>query len=165
MTAQTLTSSLEAQQIDTMNRAIADLEFHPHYLTRVANQPLTPNGLAFRVQAAFGNGELYDTRYTATDDLHLVFLADPSIPPHLVRQALQTVALDRIVAETINAESAMAAERHFQGQAGGLCPELRRIPRGCPVRDVQDAYVAIVRRLIKTPGYRDQIGDELTDVF
>lgn len=116
----------EAQQIATMEQALATASFHQHYLTRVVYQSLTLDGLALRVQEAFGNGALYDHRYSHASGDYLVFLPNPSIPSDLVRQALQTVGVDRVVSETINAESVLAAENHFQGQKFGVCPEARR---------------------------------------
>lgn len=158
-------SPAEARQIASMEQAIATAPFHQHYLTHVVYRPLTIDGLADRVQEAFGNGKLYDKRYSRAAGDYLVFLADQSIPSDLVRQALQTVGVDRIVNETISAESVLAAERHFQGQKWGFCPELWDIPQGCPVESVQAAHVAIVRGLLEIPGYRDQIGAELPELF
>ena len=158
-------SPAEARQIASMEQAFAAASFHQHYLTRVVYQPLTLDGLALRVQEAFGNGALYDHRYSRGAGDNLVFLPDPSIPSDLVRQALQTVGVDRVISETINAESALAAEHHFQGRKFGFCPELRDIPQGSPVSAVQAAHVAITRRLLEIPGYRDQIGAELLETF
>ena len=157
------TETLEARQLSVMNYAFAAAPFHQHYLTRVVSQPLTLEGLAMRVQEAFGLGELYDKRYTPDDGKFLVFLLDMSIPSDLVRQALQTVALDRVVAESIRAESALAADRHLGGDP--VCRQLDYIPRGCRTRDVQAAYIEILNEILQTPGYRDQVGAEFTELF
>ncbi len=158
MTTAALTTNAKAIQIAAMEDTFATAPLSQNYLARAAYQPLNSFGLAVRVQDAFGHGNLY--RESGSD---LVFVADPSIPSHLVREALQTVALDRIVDESIHAESALVADRHL---AGDLVPaELRHIPRGCLTRDVQAAYLSILRGVLETPGYRDEVGDELPELF
>lgn len=154
----TLASHTAAHQMAAMEDAFATAPLRQHYLTRMASQPLSAVGLAIRVQDAFGHGHLY-----RKDGSELVFLPDPSILSHLVREALQTVALDRIVDESIRAESALVADRHLAGDP--VCPELRHIPRGCLPRDVQAAYLSILRGVLETPGYRDEVGDELPELF
>jgi hypothetical protein len=154
------TEALETtrERVAAMNLAFATAPLSQNYLARVAYQPLSAFGLAVRVQDAFGHGNLY--KVSGTD---LVFVPDPSIPSRLVREALQTVALDRIVDESIRAESALVADRHLAGDP--VCAELRHIPRGCLTRDVQAAYVSILRGVLETPGYRDEVGDELPELF
>lgn len=168
MTSDNPTSdTLEARQLSVMNQAFATAPFHQHYLSRVAYRPLTLDGLSLRVQEAFGNGALYDHRWHRQEaEEFLVFLPDQSIPSHLVRQSLQTVALDRVVAETIRAESVLAAKNYCQSARWGFAPELRRIAQTSPtVETVQAAHVAITRGLTEIPGYRDQVGVGLMDQF
>lgn len=149
---------VEPREVRKMKHAFETTPLRQHYLSRVVYQHLDVNGLAVRVQDAFGLGHLY-----SKIGAELVFLPERSIPSHLVREALQTTALDRIVAEAIYAESALAADRHLAGDP--VCPELRYIPQGCLTQDVQAAYLAILRGVLKTPGYRDQVGNELSELF
>lgn len=162
MTLATLTAEPEAAQLTAMKHKFATAPLHQHYFTRVVSQPLTLDGLAFRVQEAFGNGELYNKPYTAGGNI-LVYLPEPSIPSHLIREALQTVALDRVVAEAVSKESLLAAERHYAGNP--VCEELKHIPRGSLERDVSDRYLEILQGLLEIPGYRDQVGAELLELF
>lgn len=158
MTTALITASSEAAQLDRMKNAFETTSLRQYYLNRVVYQHLDVNGLAVRVQDAFGLGHLY-----SKIGAELVFLPERSIPSHLVREALQTTALDRVVAEAIYAESALAADRHLAGDP--VCPELRYIPQGCLARDVQAAYLSILRGVLETPGYRDQVGEELSELF
>lgn len=158
MATATITASSEAIQTAAMKHAFATTPLPPHYLSRVVYQPLNAFGLAVRVKDALGDGILY--RNAGTE---FVFIPDPSIPSHLVREALQTVALDRVVAEAIYAESALAADHHLAGDP--VCKDLSYIPRGCLTRDVQAAYLSILRGVIETPGYREQVGAELPELF
>lgn len=158
MATATITTSSEAAQLDKMKHAFETAPLSQNYLARVVYQHLDAFGLAVRVQDAFGLGHLYKM---SGDDL--VFIPDPSIPSCLVREALQTVALDRIVAEAVASESALAAERHYDGLP--VCPELKFIPQGCRTKDVRDAYLAILRGVLEAPGYRDVVGNELTELF
>lgn len=162
MTLATLTAEPEAAQLTAMKHTFATAPLHQHYFTRVVSQPLNLDGLAFRVQEAFGNGELYNNPFTADGNV-LVYLPEPSIPSQFVREALQTVALDRVVAEAVRAESFLAAERHLAGDP--VCEELRHIPRGCLARDVRGRYLEILRGLLEIPDYRDQVGEALPELF
>lgn len=154
---QTIASHAEAQ-VAAMKQAFATAPLSQNYLPRVVYQPLNAFGLAERVQEAFGHGNLYIKR-----GADLVFMPDPSIPSHLVREALQTVALDRVVAECIYTESLFAADRHSSGLP--VCPELRYIPEGCRATDVRDAYLAILQDVLQDPDYRQEIGAELPELF
>lgn len=158
MTTATLAPSAEATKTAAMHRAFATAPLSQNYLSRMASQPLSTFGLAVRVQDAFGHGHLY--RQSGSG---LVFLPDPSIPSCLVQEALQTVALDRIVDESVRAESALVADRHLAGDP--VCAELRHIPRGCLTRDVQAAYLSTLAGVTETPGYRDEVGNELPELF
>lgn len=158
MATATITVSSEAAQLEKMKNAFATMPLSQYYLSRVVYQHLNVAGLAERVQDAFGLGNLYSKL-----GAELVFLPERCIPSHLVREALQTTALDRVVAEAIYAESALAADRHLAGDP--VCPELRYIPQGCLARDVKTAYLSILRGVLETPGYRDQVGAELSELF
>jgi hypothetical protein len=154
---QTIASHVEAQVV-AMKQAFATAPLSQNYLTRVVYQPLNAFGLAVRVQDAFGHGHLYAKLSSA-----LVFLPDASIPSHLVLEALQTVALDRVVTEAIYSESGIAADRHLVGLP--ICRELHYIPQGCRTSEVRDAYLSILRGVLEDPGYRDQVGEELPELF
>lgn len=148
----------EDYQAATMAKTFAAAPLAESYLVNVVYQPLSLVGLAVRVQQAFGLGHLY----TKSADGDLIFLADPSIPSRLVRYALQTVALDRVVVEAIYNESVLAAARH--GEGGPVCRELNGTPQG-PAGQIRAAYLAILRGVLETPAYRDLVGNELPELF
>lgn len=158
MATATITASSEAIQLAAMKHVFETTLLPPHYLTRVVYQPMTIAGLATRVQEAFGLGHLY--RNSGSD---FVFLPEPTIPSHLVLEALRTVALDRVVAEAICTEAGLAADRHSSGLP--TTPELGYIPEGCRAADVRDAYLAILQDVLQDPDYRQEVGAELPELF
>lgn len=159
LTADAITNTKKKSTLEKMELTFSTAPLPQHYFARVAYQSLDTAGLAFRIQEAFGHSELY----TMEGD-KFTFLPDRSIPSRIVREALQTSALDRIVSESIQSESALVADRRISGRMP-VPPELKYIPRGCLARDVQAAYVSILTAVIDTPGYRDQVGAEFDDIF
>lgn len=159
LAADTIPDARKKAALEKMKLIFVTAPLPQHYFARVAYQSLDAAGLALRVDAAFGFGQLY----TMKDD-EFTFLPDPTIPSRIVREALQTSALDRIVSESIQTESALVADRHLSGRMP-VPPELKYIPQGCLARDVQEAYVAILNAVLETPGYRDQVSAEMLELF
>ncbi|KRF05604.1 hypothetical protein ASH00_09050 [Arthrobacter sp. Soil782] len=147
------------EELTGMKLAFATTPLPQGYLNRVVYQPLRDHGLAIRVQEAFGHGHLY-TR----EGSDLIFVPDPSIPSHLVIEALQTAGVDRVVTEAIEAEAAFAADRHASGSLW-TTPELRGISKNCTTSDFRTAYLTVLRTVLQDPNYRNRVGAELPEIF